>query len=85
MLSRKNQLIVNQWINSIMSLKHLCIFFSTLGVMLFQTNGWSFPRGCEVTGFGYNGTNLVINEYGEQAFYLIHNHSSQNIELQLQL
>lgn len=41
-----------------------------------------FPRGCEVTGFGYNGTNLVVNESGNQSYYLVQNRSTQNIELQ---
>jgi len=41
-----------------------------------------FPRGCDVTGFGYNGTNLVVNDQGEQAFYLVKNRSTRDIELQ---
>lgn len=41
-----------------------------------------FPRGCEVTGFGYNGTNLVVNETGNQAYYLIQNRSPKTIEMQ---
>ncbi|KTD51687.1 enhanced entry protein EnhB [Legionella quinlivanii] len=41
-----------------------------------------FPRGCEVTGFGYNGYNLVLNETGEQSFYLIQNRSTHHVELQ---
>lgn len=42
----------------------------------------TFPRGCEVTGFGYNGTNLVVNDNGDQAYYLIQNRSDRVIELQ---
>lgn len=41
-----------------------------------------FPRGCEVTGFGYNGTNLVLNESGKQSYYLIQNRGPRDIELQ---
>lgn len=41
-----------------------------------------FPRGCEVTGFGYNGTLLVFNEHGNQSYYLVKNRSNRNIELQ---
>ncbi|WP_419418715.1 enhanced entry protein EnhB [Legionella sp. D16C41] len=41
----------------------------------------SFPRGCEVTGFGYYGTNLVVNDKGGQTFYLIQNRSDHAIEL----
>ncbi|STX29161.1 Enhanced entry protein EnhB [Legionella beliardensis] len=40
-----------------------------------------FPRGCEVTGFGYNGTNLVVNDKGGQTFYLLQNRSNRPIEL----
>ncbi|MGQ3887802.1 enhanced entry protein EnhB [Legionella sp. CNM-1927-20] len=40
-----------------------------------------FPRGCEVTGFGYNGPNLVINDKGGQTFYLMQNRSDYLIEL----
>lgn len=42
----------------------------------------TFPHGCEVTGFGYNENYLVVNESGEQSFYLIQNRSSVPIELQ---
>jgi hypothetical protein len=42
----------------------------------------SFPRGCEVTGFGYSGTFLLLNGTGEQAFYLIQNRSDSTVELE---
>ncbi|STX51729.1 Enhanced entry protein EnhB [Legionella busanensis] len=41
----------------------------------------NFPRGCEVTGFGYNGPNLVVNDKGGQTFYLMQNRSDQLVEL----
>lgn len=41
-----------------------------------------FPRGCEVTGFGYNGPNLVVNQNGDQTYYLVQNRSMGNIEMQ---
>jgi len=41
-----------------------------------------FPRGCEVTGFGYNDHFLVLNETGEQTFYLIQNRSEDTVELE---
>ncbi|WP_058534984.1 hypothetical protein [Legionella saoudiensis] len=44
----------------------------------------SFPRGCEVTGFGYNQNFLVLNETGKQAYYLIQNHSNTTIEMEHQ-
>lgn len=53
-------------------------------VIVFKNFSWAgnFPRGCEVTGFGYNGTHLVVNQTGKQAYYLIQNRSTQIIELQ---
>lgn len=41
-----------------------------------------FPHGCEVRGFGFNDTQLILNETGEQSFYLIQNRSNKPIELQ---
>jgi hypothetical protein len=42
----------------------------------------TFPRGCEVAGFGYNQNYLILNENGEQAYYLIQNRSDTKIELE---
>lgn len=41
----------------------------------------TFPRGCEVSGFGFNESYLVVNDHGLQSFYLIQNHSPSLIEL----
>ena len=41
-----------------------------------------FPRGCEVSGFGYNQSTLILNESGEQSYYLIQNRSDSTIELE---
>ncbi len=41
-----------------------------------------FPKGCEVRGFGFSTDYLIINENGNQAFYLIQNKSNRNIELE---
>ncbi len=41
-----------------------------------------FPRGCEVTGFGFSKNFLIINEQGDQTFYLFQNHSTKPIELE---
>lgn len=56
----------------------------TLGFLLGFNNGYAeaFPRGCEVTGFGFNSGHLVLNEAGNQSFYLIKNHSATPIQLQ---
>ncbi|MDP1604655.1 MAG: enhanced entry protein EnhB [Legionella sp.] len=53
-----------------------------MGTLFNTTYANIFPRGCEVTGFGYNGMNLVVNNNGAQAFYLIQNRSLRPIELQ---
>ena len=42
----------------------------------------SFPHGCEVTGFGFSGNDLVLNERGQQAYYMIQNRSDKKIELE---
>ncbi|MGL5742197.1 MAG: enhanced entry protein EnhB [Legionella sp.] len=41
-----------------------------------------FPRGCEVTGFGFSQNYLILNEHGNQSYYLIQNHSDTKIELE---
>lgn len=46
------------------------------------TNAATLPHGCEVTGFGFSENYLVLNELGDQAFYLIQNHSDKQIELE---
>ena len=41
-----------------------------------------FPRGCEVSGFAYYQNYLILNEHGQQVFYMIQNRSTQPIELE---
>ncbi|MGL6036322.1 MAG: enhanced entry protein EnhB [Legionella sp.] len=41
-----------------------------------------FPRGCEVTGFAFEQNVLVLNESGNQAYFLIQNRSNVKIELE---
>ena len=53
-----------------------CLFFT------LNANSASFPRGCEVKGFGYNGNHLVFNETGSQSFFLITNHSTTPVKMQ---
>lgn len=43
--------------------------------------GASFPRGCEASGFGYINNRLILNELGNQAYYLIQNRSDTKIAL----
>lgn len=54
----------------------------SLMCVLASVQAGNFPRGCEVTGFGYNGPLLTLNERGEQAYYLVQNRSTHKIELQ---
>lgn len=42
----------------------------------------TFPKGCEVTGFGYSDNYLILNETGDQTFYLIQNRTDDQIELE---
>lgn len=56
--------------------------FITTALFCSTVAASSFPRGCEVTGFGYSQNYLIVNETGEQTFYLIQNRSPAPIELQ---
>lgn len=60
------------------------VFSSVLLSMVGFTHAGAFPRGCEVTGFGYQQNHLILNETGEQAFYLIQNRSDTKIEMERQ-
>ncbi len=56
-----------------------------IGLISFATTVFcaeSFPRGCEVSGFGYRDNYLVLNPDGKQTFYLIQNKSTKTIQLQ---
>lgn len=55
-----------------------------ISVLLINTvdAGTTFPRGCEVSGFAYNQNHLILNDNGEQAYYLIQNRSDAKIELE---
>lgn len=58
------------------SILGLCLY------LLFKSSyAESLPPGCEVTGFGYNGSDLVLNQQGGQSFYLLRNGSTHSIEL----
>ncbi|HHL3491632.1 TPA: enhanced entry protein EnhB [Legionella pneumophila] len=61
-------------------------FTKTMLVTAFVTNTVQaasiFPRGCEVTGFGYSENYLILNETGNQTYYLIQNRSDSKIELE---
>jgi len=42
----------------------------------------AFPRGCESSGFVFKNGYLVLNEAGKQSFYMLHNRSKQQIEME---
>ncbi len=46
------------------------------------TAATAFPRGCAVTGYGFVENDLVINEKGDQSYYLIQNRSDKKVELE---
>lgn len=55
---------------------------SLLSLALFsQVYAATFPHGCEVKGFSYDGRVLSLNDTGAQTFYLLQNINSQPIEL----
>ncbi|MCA0403656.1 MAG: enhanced entry protein EnhB [Proteobacteria bacterium] len=51
-------------------------------ILLSQTLFATFPRGCEVRGFGFDSDYLILNDSGSQSFYLIQNRSNLQIILQ---
>lgn len=57
------------------------IFITSLIVNNAQSAA-SFPRGCEVTGFGYNQNYLLLNDNGNQTYFLIQNRSDTTIEME---
>lgn len=59
----------------------ILLFFSCLS-QAQPVTATVFPRGCEVIGFGYNGTDLILNDSGNQTYYLIQNRSSTALEMQ---
>jgi hypothetical protein len=62
------------------------VFFTALfAASLFSVNTYAestFPHGCEVSGYRFDGNTLVLNETGQQAFYVMQNRSSQQIEME---
>lgn len=67
-----------------MSLFSRCIkitFLTTTCINLAYATS-IFPRGCEVTGFGYYQNYLILNESGQQTYYLVQNRTDQKIELE---
>ncbi len=65
-----------------LSYTKLIIIFTLSILFTTVTFSSTFPRGCEVTGFGYSDNYLILNERGEQSFYLIQNRSDKSIELE---
>ena len=41
-----------------------------------------FPRGCEVSGFGFQDPHVLLNDTGNQTLYFIQNRSNIPIELE---
>jgi hypothetical protein len=42
-----------------------------------------FPRGCNVQGYAFNTNFLILNDQGNQEFYLIHNSTHEPVILEL--
>lgn len=42
----------------------------------------TFPRGCEVSGFGFRDNYLIINDRGGQSFFLIQNRSDKPVDIE---
>lgn len=60
-------------------------FTSVIAFLLFclQTSfAGTLPRGCEVVGFSFVQNNLILNDKGDQTFYLIQNHAENQVTLE---
>jgi hypothetical protein len=53
-----------------------------LSALIVSAHAANFPRGCETTGFGYNGRYLIINPNGQQTFFLLENRAGKTVQLQ---
>ena len=42
----------------------------------------SYPRGCEVSGFGFSDPGLILNDTGTQKYFLLQNRFDMPIELE---
>lgn len=72
---------ISQFFKVSLSMKYISFLFAVLLSTTIEAAS-SFPKGCEVRGFGYNGSNLVISNAGKQTYYLIQNISGRPINLQ---
>lgn len=54
------------------------LFFFLRSFLLFAE---PFPHGCEVKGFFFNQSLVVLNESGQQSFYLIQNRGKKPLRL----
>lgn len=60
----------------------LCIAALLASLCVATANAEPFPRGCEVKGFGFSNGQLIVNDTGRQAFYIIRNRSTIPIQMQ---
>ncbi|OGV28928.1 MAG: enhanced entry protein EnhB [Legionellales bacterium RIFCSPHIGHO2_12_FULL_35_11] len=62
--------------------KIICSSLLSFVVNICYANASVFPKGCEVTGFGFSNDFLVLNETGNQSYFLIQNRSNKKIEFE---
>lgn len=58
------------------------LFITGLFLFGLTAHAAHFPRGCEVSGFGYSGRYLILNAEGRQTFFLLQNRSTDTIQLE---
>lgn len=61
-------------------MKYCFTFLFLLTFLSTQAN--AFPRGCEVTGYGFNQGFVIFNPEGKQTLYLIANRTNKPIYLE---
>lgn len=62
--------------------KILLFLFTLLLYPIYYLHADPLPHGCEIKDFNYYNQNIVLNDTGQQAFYLIQNHSNRSIRMQ---
>ena len=62
-------------------LSHNCIP-KILCLSLLASSLYAFPRGCEVSGFGFNRNYLVLNDNNAQTLFMIQNTGAASINFE---
>lgn len=63
-------------------MKRKSIWLLGLSLLSAHVGAENFPKGCEPRDYRFAGSNLVLNETGQQRLFVIYNRFSQPVEIQ---